>query len=320
MNEKIKITKQPKLKFWYPYLLKALHNLDGKAKKQEAEEGILKFFDINEEVREEKTQKGHFCLLVRINFARVELTFAEYIDISERGVWALTDKAKKDMPNILKALKVLEENYTEEFISEVLKDEFISNFISSTAKLASEESERRKKKRQQREQQAASEEDASPDKEEEEEYLGIDGELSFIKNEISSDQFEQVGVEILKKLGYKDVIKTQSSRDGGYDGEGYYIQGVILHFKVIFESKQWKDNVGVNEIKKFYSTVEDKKAAKGIFITTSDFSTGAEEFAERSGKIMLINGERLIELLREYEVGYEKKPIINKEFFKNLKF
>ena len=48
------------------------------------------------------------------------------------------------------------------------------------------------------------------------------------------------------------------------------------------------------------------KAVKGVFITTSDFTVQAAEFAERVG-LELINLPRLRELLAQYEMTNQKE-------------
>jgi restriction system protein len=63
------------------------------------------------------------------------------------------------------------------------------------------------------------------------------------------------------------------------------------------------------------------KASKGLFVTTSGFSTSATETAERLGKrIVLIDGSSLAALMIRYNVGCraeEKLEIkrIDEEFF-----
>ena len=47
-----------------------------------------------------------------------------------------------------------------------------------------------------------------------------------------------------------------------------------------------------------------QQARKGVFITTSDFTKEAKDFAEKiDSKIILINGEELAELMIDYNVG-----------------
>ncbi len=56
--------------------------------------------------------------------------------------------------------------------------------------------------------------------------------------------------------------------------------------------------VGPSDVRDFFGGLDIAKAAKGVFITTSTFSAGARETADRLGKrIVLIDGERLAALM-----------------------
>ena len=74
--------------------------------------------------------------------------------------------------------------------------------------------------------------------------------------------------------------------------------------------------MGRPEIQKFAGALQGKRARKGVFITTSDFSKEAVEYASLiDSKIILIDGERLADLMLEHSVGvatttsYEIKKI-----------
>ena len=58
------------------------------------------------------------------------------------------------------------------------------------------------------------------------------------------------------------------------------------------------------EIQKFVGALSGQNARKGVFITTSDFSTGAVEYAKGlQVKIVLIDGETLANLMIDHGVG-----------------
>jgi restriction system protein len=57
--------------------------------------------------------------------------------------------------------------------------------------------------------------------------------------------------------------------------------------------------VGASEVRDFYGAVMADRVIKGIFITTSDFTTQAKEFATQSG-LELVNMAKLIQLLEEH--------------------
>lgn len=65
-----------------------------------------------------------------------------------------------------------------------------------------------------------------------------------------------------------------------------------------------KNVIGRLAIQAFYGALASVNADRGVFITTSSFSTGAMEFARNQG-IILIDGNQLTKLMLEYKVGVE---------------
>jgi restriction system protein len=142
--------------------------------------------------------------------------------------------------------------------------------------------------------------------------------LQTIKN-CSPAFFERLVIDVLVKMGYggtrKDAGKAiGKSGDGGIDG---IINEDRLGLDVIYiQAKKWENSVGRPEIQKFAGALQGQRARKGIFITTSTFTSEAKEFASRiDSKITLIDGETLGQLMIDYNVGinsivtYELKRI-----------
>jgi restriction system protein len=102
--------------------------------------------------------------------------------------------------------------------------------------------------------------------------------------------------------------RTDAARAVGRSGDGG-IDGVIdedrLGLDVIYvQAKRWDSAVGRPEIQKFAGALQGQRARKGIFITTSDFSREAEDYAQRiESRIILINGRRLARLMFDFDIG-----------------
>jgi restriction system protein len=119
--------------------------------------------------------------------------------------------------------------------------------------------------------------------------------------------FEQLVVELLVKMGYggsqRDAARAVGqSGDGGIDG---IIDEDRLGLDTIYiQAKRWEGPVGRPEIQKFAGALMGKKANKGIFITTSNFTKDATEYvASINSKIILIDGNRLADLMIDYDIG-----------------
>ena len=73
---------------------------------------------------------------------------------------------------------------------------------------------------------------------------------------------------------------------------------------VYLQAKRWQNIVQRPEIQKFVGALSGQNARKGVFITTSNFSTGARQYADAlSVKVVLIDGETLANLMIEHDVG-----------------
>lgn len=122
--------------------------------------------------------------------------------------------------------------------------------------------------------------------------------------------FERLVVELLVSMGYggsrKDAGQTLGrSGDGGIDG---VIKEDRLGLDVIYlQAKRWEGTVGRPEIQKFAGALQGQRAKKGIFLTTSNFSKEADEYAKFiDSRIVLIDGEKLAELMIDAGVGVSK--------------
>jgi restriction system protein len=122
--------------------------------------------------------------------------------------------------------------------------------------------------------------------------------------------FEKLVVELLLNMGYggsrQDAGKTVGrAGDGGIDG---VINEDRLGLDVIYiQAKRWEGTVGRPEIQKFAGALQGQRAKKGIFITTSDFTKEAEDYAAMiDSRIVLVNGVRLANLMMDHGVGVTK--------------
>lgn len=120
-------------------------------------------------------------------------------------------------------------------------------------------------------------------------------------------KFEQLVVDLLFAMGYggsraEAARVTQRSNDEGIDG---IINEDRLGLDVIYvQAKRWQSTVGRSDVQNFVGALVGKHAHKGVFITTSDFQKSAVEYARSvQHKVILIGGQRLAELMIEYNVG-----------------
>lgn len=148
---------------------------------------------------------------------------------------------------------------------------------------------------------------------------GLTSELLETVKSCSPDFFERLVIDVLIKMGYGGSRREAGQAIGQSGDEG--IDGIIKEDKlgldiIYLQAKRWQGTVGRPEIQKFAGALLGQAARKGIFITTGSFSQGANDYVKNlDSKIILIDGERLAELMIEYNVGvnpvasYEIKKI-----------
>lgn len=265
-------------------------------------EALAKTFNLSEGERKELLPSGgQYVFHNRVGWARTYLKKAGLLATPKHGVMQITDRGLQVLNDHPKRVdnKVLR-NFPEFLAFQGAKKETPTPEPAPTA------------------------EQLDPQESIEAGYQQIRKQLSAellakIKS-CSPSFFERLVIELLLKMGYGGS-KREFAQVVGKPGDAG-IDGVIKEDKlglgyIYLQAKRWVDGqVGSKEIQAFVGALHGKKASKGVFITTSDFSKPARDYVkEIQDKVILINGETLAELLIDYGVGvstietYEVKKI-----------
>jgi restriction system protein len=119
--------------------------------------------------------------------------------------------------------------------------------------------------------------------------------------------FERLVIEVIVKMGYGGT-RQDAGKAVGKSGDGG-IDGIIKEDKlgldtIYIQAKRWENTVGRPEIQKFVGALTGQRAKKGLFISTSNFSSDAMDYVSRvDTKIVLIDGEMLAQLMIDHNVG-----------------
>ncbi len=125
--------------------------------------------------------------------------------------------------------------------------------------------------------------------------------------EQSPEFFERLVLDVLHAMEYGGIQDDATERLGQSGDEG--VDGVIrqdrLGLDLIYvQAKRWTNTVGRPEIQKFFGALMGKRATKGVFITTSTFSSDAIDYADGvTPRIILVDGKELAELMIDHGVG-----------------
>lgn len=259
---------------------------------------LITRFNLTDEEKQQLLPSGSaFVINNRIGWARTYLTKAGLLLKTRRGYFQISEEGKeflKRNPHFINTKMLSDYDSFNEFQS--IKEKDTSDYDKKINK---------------------EEQNITPHELLESGYLSIKNELSsellsMIKN-ISSSRFEKLVVDLLVKMGYGGSIKEAATVVGKSGDEG--IDGIIKEDKlgldvIYIQAKKWEGNVGRPEIQKFAGALLGKKAKKGIFITTSNFTNEAREYVtDIDAKIILLDGRQLTELMIENDLGVSTQDI-----------
>lgn len=157
----------------------------------------------------------------------------------------------------------------------------------------------------------------------------LQDELLEKVKQLSPQRFEELVLNLLHAMGYggslKDVEGVPRGPDGGIDGT---IKEDKLGLDVIYiQAKRWENSVGREKVQAFQGALAGVGARKGVFLTTSTFTQQAIAYASqlRDSKIILINGQKLVQFMIEHDVGVSIQETfcikrIDEDFFTDAEF
>lgn len=274
-------------------IIESLIELDGSGNAGEVLDMVIEKLNISEKELEITTKTGIPRTKNRIHWARMYLVKAGLIDSSQHGVWSLTEEGFKTKIG----------NHSDSY---------------SIYQKAREKFDQLKKDK-------IKHEETIEENEDEEHHnfnISYKNELLKILQNISPGGFERICQRLLRESGFKKVIVTGKSGDGGIDGEGILEINPLISFKVLFQSKRYQGSVTPSQIRDFRGAMTGR-ADKGIIITTGRFTQDAKKEAVRDGAppIELVDGEGIVELFERNKLGLIPKMTyeIDEEFFEEFK-
>jgi len=262
----------------------------------ELHDQLCEEFNLSAEDIAQKINSGRQTTMKnRVGWARTYMRKAGLLDLPERGYCKITEEGKKVLREQLESINI---KFLRQYPS---FQEFVKpkESVSSVENLEVDSS-------------------ATPEEQMTLAHNALNQSLSedIISSILNSTPqfFEQLVVDLMLAMGYggarPDSGKaTQYSNDGGIDG---IINEDPLGLDTIYlQAKRYTTGtIGRPDIQSFAGALDMQKAKKGVFITTSRFSKDAIEFVERIEKsIVLIDGQKLAELMIKYDLGVATKQV-----------
>jgi restriction system protein len=239
------------------------------------------YLHLPKELLEEKIKSGDVLIENRIAWGISYLKQSDYLEYPKRGYVQITSKGIKQT-NLL-TLKQVQLDISKSLVYKV--DNVLNNDIVEI--------------------KTSSPEDLI--------YEGFNQIEKEVKNNlldklktIDPYYFEKVILILLKKMGYGEFVETSKSGDGGIDG--IINEDKLGLDKIYIQAKRFSENkVREKDIRNFIGAMSGD-TNKGVFVTTSLFDIGAIEKAKNAHhKIILIDGNKLVDLMHEFNVGIQIK-------------
>ena len=123
---------------------------------------------------------------------------------------------------------------------------------------------------------------------------------------IDARQFEQLIGDLLSRLDFEIDQITSYGGDGGVDVRARLAVGGVMQVRVAVQAKRWANNVRTPQVRELRGSLGAHE--RGLIITTSDFSAGAREEAQRAdaAPVALMNGADLVALMVQTELGVNR--------------
>lgn len=247
----------------------AMRDLGGSGSIEEIVERVLQQGDYSEAQQAVLHKDGPSTEIeYRLAWARTYLKGMGLADNSQRGVWSLTDDGRA---------------VTESDIEPKRQDYIV-------------------RVRQRRRKPDAVDASAEPEESEPDELTWQEQLLDALMR-VHHAAFERLTQRLLREAGFISATVTGRSGDGGIDGLGVYRMSLVS-FPVFFQCKRYVGSVGAGAVRDFRGAMAGR-GDKGLLITTGTFTADAKGEATRDGAppLDLIDGKRLCELLKQYELG-----------------
>lgn len=268
---------------WFGPLLQALRDLGGSASPREALDRIAAIEKVPEALRNEILKSGQERFYNQVHWARQYLVWEGLIESGKRGVWSLTQSGK----NVV--------------LTSVQSREIFLRQVQRQAKLRKPNADATV--------QLVADDEIPADTPQADQDASLLGFLRVVKA-LSPSGFERLCMRLLREAGFERVQVTGRSNDGGIDGVGVLQLNDLMSFNVVFQCKKWENAVPPKEIRDLRGAM-DGRAEKGIFLTTSTYTSNARAEAERPGAvpIELVDGEKLFEMFKRYELGLKPRTV-----------
>ncbi len=255
---------------------------------------VANHFNLTEEEREQTLPSGKQKVLYnRTYWASFDLLKAGLLEKRQRGIYAITERGREvHSTDIDKLSRQYLSRYPEyaEYLSPNKKDDASGLEIISIESSTLTPQERIEKAYR-------------------ELHQILKADLMERILSCSPEFFEKLIIDLMIGMGYGGSLKEAAehvgkSNDGGIDG--VINEDKLGLDRIYLQAKRYasQNTVGRPELQGFAGSLLGRGANKGVFVTTSSFTKGANDYVENlPQRIVLVDGDELTTLMIKYGVG-----------------
>ena len=224
------------IRFFKP-ILQILKDSGGSGTTSEVIDRAIELLQIPESEQEVTLKNGQSRVRNQVQWGRLYLVRAGYLDSSRRGVWSLTEKGSQTDLATFDPYHVFQIVQKEFQAEKKKKKEIEEPFIDERDETSAEDADYK-------------------------------SELLAVIKSLPPSGFERLCQRVLRESGFQEVVVTGRTGDGGIDGIGVLQVNPFVSFNVLFQCKRYQGSVTPSQVRDFRGAMAGR-ADKGIMMTTA---------------------------------------------------
>lgn len=119
---------------------------------------------------------------------------------------------------------------------------------------------------------------------------------------VEPSRFEAIVADLLRAMGYVDVVQRGGPLDGGVDVVARRVDPWGHHAELAVQAKRYSAPVGRRYVDELLGAFRRQHFAEALLVTTSDFSPHAIQAAQGEPNLKLVDGPKFVDMLAAHGV------------------
>ena len=120
--------------------------------------------------------------------------------------------------------------------------------------------------------------------------------------QVEPSKFEAIVAELLRAMGYVDVVERGGPGDGGVDVVACRVDAWGHRAEIAVQAKRYSAPVGRRFVDELLGAFRRQRYAEALLVTTSEFSAQAVQAAQGEPNLKLVDGPKFVDMLAAHGV------------------